>query len=266
MGQIISEFKKISILMSFDYKLTMLYKVNFIVGFIKKYIFLIINIFLWSFFTQNIFETTIYFLIVQLFSSFFTCDVAEKLSYSISSGSIANELILPIDLRKKMLYESFGMLKFNLIYSFIPTLLILTIVYIKYSATTVSLNPLLIIIVIINIIITYLILYLIELCVGLTAIKTVYAWGVINLKNSLFLLLSGSVIPLFVFGQEFLDIYKYTFFYNMYFFNAELINNTLTVKEAIFSLFIQSCWLIIIYIMHEYIYKKAIGKIEIGGG
>lgn len=49
MGQIISEFKKISILMSFDYKLTMLYKVNFIVGFIKKYIFLIINIFLWSF-------------------------------------------------------------------------------------------------------------------------------------------------------------------------------------------------------------------------
>lgn len=266
MERFISEFKKIAILMSFDYKLTMIYKVNFVVGFIKKFIFLIINIFLWSFFTQNVLETTIYFLIIQLFSSFFTSDVAEKLSYSISSGSIANELILPIDLRKKMLYESFGMLKFNLIYSFIPTLLILAFVYIKYNVAIVSLSPLLIIILIINTIVVYLILYLIELCVGLTAIKTVYAWGVINLKNSLFLLLSGSVIPLFVFGQKFIDIYKYTFFYNIYFFNVELINNTLTVNEAIFSLFVQCCWLIIIYIMHEYIYKKAIGQIEIGGG
>lgn len=266
MGQFTKEYKKMTILMNFDYNLTKLYKLNFIVGIVKNYIFLIINISIWSFFTKDFGQTMAYFLLIQLFSSFFTTDIAEKLSYSISSGMIGSELALPIDIRKKMLYESFGMLKFNIQYSFIPTLIVIIIACIHYNIVTISFNPILILILLINIIITYGIIYLIEILIGLMAVKTVYIWGVISLKNSLMMLLSGSIIPLYVFGDKFLTIYQYTFFYNIYFFNIELITNQLTIPKALTSLAIQCLWLIIIYFIQKIIFNRVLFGLDVGGG
>ncbi len=266
MGQIIREYNKAKVLMSFDYKLSKIYKVNFIVNIIKKYIFLIVNISIWSYFSNDIIETSLYFLFIQLFSSFFSSDVAEKLSYSINSGTIGNEMALPIDLRKKFLYESFGMLKFNFIYSFIPTIVIIITFFQLNQIDNIQVNPMIILLLTINVIITYGIIYLIELCIGLVAIKTVYAWGIINLKNSLMLLLSGSVIPLYVFSDTFLGIYKYTFFYNIYYFNIELIYNQLSVSDALLSVLLQFSWLVIIFIFQNYLYRKAIVILEVGGG
>lgn len=266
MSNIIKEYKKMSILMNFDYNLTKLYKVNFIVGILKNYLFLIINICLWTFFTKDLGQTIIYFLLIQLFSSFFTTDVSEKLSYSISSGMIGNELALPIDIRKKMLYESFGMLKFNLQYSFIPTAIVIIFVCVYYRIESINFNPILAFILFVNIIITYAIVYLIELLIGLMSVKTVYIWGLISLKNTLMMLLSGSLIPLYVLGDKFLGIYQYTFFYNIYFFNIELINNQITIPRAITSLAIQFLWLVIIYFIQKISFNKVIVGLEVGGG
>ena len=180
----------------------------------------------------------------------------------IWDGSISTELLRPISFKGRMIAENVGDSAFNLIFKFIPVLIIA-------SFTTGIHKPvgiLNIVLFIISAILGYGVLWSISFTVQMTAFWLVNIWSIVTIKNVFINVLSGSMIPLWFMPTWIGTFLKYTPFSSIYFTPVQIYLGQLETTEILYKCLIQIVWIAMIYMVGNFLWNKGQKKLIVQGG
>lgn len=156
----------------------------------------------------------------------------------IKQGTIANELLKPVNFKLRMLFEDLGEGAFRVIFNFLPTVLIAAF-FAKFQAPSSVLN--------------------IFLCL-------VSVWGLVTIKNVIINILAGAYIPMWFMPYWLKEFIQFTPFDSIYFTPVQIYLGELQGHEIIIHFLKQILWIAILYVIGELYWRKGIKRIVVQGG
>lgn len=204
--------------------------------------------------------TTNFILSIGLGAVFFVRDF--YLPDKIRDGSIANELLLPISFKGRMLADNLGNAMFNLIYHFLPAFLVsIMIMGIQSPKTGVNF-----ILFLGSSLLGYGVLWTISFLVQVSSFWLINVWSLVTIKNVLLNVLSGSMIPLWFMPEWMQKILMFTPFPSIYFTPIQIYLGQLTYEEMIKKCLVQIVWIMVLYFIGDYLWEKGKKKLVVQGG
>ncbi len=204
--------------------------------------------------------TTNFILSMGLEAAFYVQDfyVPEK----IRDGSIALELLRPISFKGRMLAENMGNACFNLIFRFLPALLLaLFLIGILPPASFVMFLGF-----VVSAVLGYGVLWSISFAVQMLSFWFVNIWSLNTIKNVFVNVLSGTSIPLW-FMPEWMDgVMKFTPFSSIYFTPVQIYLGQLSWQQIAAKCVIQVVWILILYSIGDILWKMGQRKLVVQGG
>ncbi len=177
-------------------------------------------------------------------------------------GSIAIELLKPIDLRVSMLAWNLGDILFSLLTNFLPSVIIAGI-FIGLLPPSGLLSVFLFII---SIILSFAILWSMSTIVQMSAFWILNVWSLATLKDVLIRVLAGASLPLWFMPDAVLTVIKYTPFESVYFIPIQIYLGKIGVNDVLSCYFKQALWFIVLYLIGIYLWHCGKKKIVVQGG
>lgn len=249
------------------------YKGNTIMYFCGQGILLTVTFFLWKAiyssssdaimegFSFN--EMIVYILMALITNIIISSDVSYIVSREVKDGSIAINLIRPINYSIRMMFQTLGSILFNFILVFILAFTIITVVFYNLEG---SLNIGNIIFYFISTALSMALTFYYSYCFGLLAFKITNMWGLSQIMQAIFRLFSGSLIPLAFFPNVISTIFNYLPFSSMISTPTLIYLGKLSEGELIKGLLIQVVWLLIFIGISKWMWNKLIKQLTILGG
>jgi len=228
---------------------------------------MIINVMIWTAIFSNSQNSTIggfsveqtinYFLFQAIFSGIVFNNLSERMGNQIYSGELSINLVKPFNLSLKLVSKALGGRVFSLMYESIPTLII-GFLFFNFKIYS---FPMLIIS-IISLFLGLLMNCFFSLCWSLMYFKMLNHWPFERIKRFVVSFISGFYIPLNFLPLVLQNILKYLPF-NYFSFEATRIFLNIYSYSQIFKIFlVQIFWIIILYAIFNFLFKKAIKKFE----
>ena len=180
----------------------------------------------------------------------------------IWDGSISTELLRPMSFKGRMIAENVGEAAFNLIFKFVPVLLIAVF-------TTGMEKPagiLNFILFLISALLGYGVLWTISFTVQMTAFWLINIWSLITIKDVFVNILSGKMIPLWFMPVWMAGVVKYSPFASIYFTPVEIYLGQLEGADIGYKCILQIIWILIIYSIGDFLWNKGQKKLVVQGG
>lgn len=206
-------------------------------------------------------DTLRYIVVSTIVSTVIECNVIEKINAQIQSGNIATELIRPIGFKRMLLSRHLGDTAIKIICYMIPL-----IVLVKASVSLQLLCIEQIGIGMISIILAYCIQFLYSLAIGLLAFWLIVTWPINMFFGAIYKLLSGAWIPVTMFPETLYRISLFLPFRAIYAIPVSILTGSMTMNEIWHSIGIQMIWLIILYILVQFIWYVGRNKLVVQGG
>lgn len=183
----------------------------------------------------------------------------------VQSGEIAINLIRPINYKLRLIAQSIGSITWQFIAIFLP--IWIGMVGIRYF-TLGELPPSIgtIGIYLLSLIFSFTIWFLFNFCFGLMAFFVTYIWGLNVFKETVVKFVSGAIIPIIFFPMWFQNFLVFLPFGSINYTPVMIYLNKYTGYETLKVLGIQVIWIIILYLLSNYFWGKAIKKLTIMGG
>lgn len=204
--------------------------------------------------------TTNFILSIGLEAVFFINDF--YLPDKIRDGSIANELLLPISFKGRMLADNLGNAIFKLIYHFLPALIVSVII----MGIQPPQNAFMFIMFLVSALLGYGVLWTISFVVQMTSFWFINVWSIVTIKNVFINVLSGATIPLWFMPDWMQGIVNFSPFSSIYFTPIQIYLGQLSYGEIYFKCLVQLVWIAIIYMIGEFLWQKGKKKLVIQGG
>lgn len=214
-------------------------------------------------FTQN--EMIIYVFMSYITSSFAMISISEEVSEDVVKGTVAMNLIKPIDYRTSIIARGFG----NSIYRFlIPNIFVwigleVYKVFVLHLPMTSIAN---IAIYLVSSIFSFLIYVLFDFCFGMIAFFTTYIFGMQMAKDALLSFLTGQLIPLSFFPGVVQRVFDFLPFSSMVYTPVMIYLGKYDTTELLFVLARQVIWIVILYVLGSIIWKKVTKRLIVLGG
>ncbi len=208
-------------------------------------------------------EMIVYVLISFITAIIVNADIVYLISGEVKDGSIAINLIRPINFRKRMFFESLGNLMYNFIVVFFIGFVVVTILQFSYSGKISMVNTILYLI---SIFAGFLINFCYSYMFGLLSFKITNMWGLTQIMNAISQLLSGALIPIVFFPSWMQGIFNFLPFSSMIYTPSMIYLGKLTNIEIIKAISIQFLWVIILMIIGRQMWKALIKELTILGG
>lgn len=180
----------------------------------------------------------------------------------IKQGSIANELLKPVNFKLRMLFEDLGEGFFHVLFHFLPTVCIAAL-FADLQAPSSAGNLLLCVV---SALLGYLVLWLISFIVQVWSFWLFSVWGLITMKNALIKILAGALIPLWFMPDWLRQIIKFTPFDSIYFTPVQIYLGELQGWQLLLNFGRQVVWIVILYALSEFFWRRGIKKLVIQGG
>lgn len=180
----------------------------------------------------------------------------------IWDGSISTELLRPMSFKGRMIAENVGESLFNLIFKFIPVLLI-AIFTTGMEKPAGVLNMLLFIG---SALLGYGVLWSISFLIQMTSFWLINIWSLITIKDVFVNILSGKMIPLWFMPVWMKGVLKYTPFETIYFTPVQIYLGQLNASEMLSKCLIQMVWIVGIYMLGNMLWNKGQRKLVVQGG
>lgn len=180
----------------------------------------------------------------------------------IWSGSIANELLLPISFQGRMIADNLGKALFQLIFHFVPALLV-AVLSIGISKPA---SPEMFGLFILSALLGYGILWSISFMVQMCAFWLINVWSIVTIKNVFVNVLSGSMIPLWFMPEWMQGVLKYTPFSSIYFTPVQIYLGELSYESILEKCLIQMIWIAVIFAVGNILWTKGRKKLVVQGG
>lgn len=252
------------------------YKMNTITKIVYSLLLFIIQIYIWEavYISRDAFQTrfgavglndmiTYVFLSasISVFANF-EGSAVHRIGQKVVTGEIASDLLRPVSLMGYLFAEYAGSFTYRFFFNLIP---VAGVAFVMFRIQI----PLrwdewwLFLLSIFNVGILY---FLMTYCVGLLSFWYEKVGNLNILIDSSITLLSGSVIPLWLFPDIVANIIHWTPFPYLYFFPISLALGKLGMQEIWSGLVIQFAWILLLYLLSKLIYKRGISKLTIQGG
>lgn len=180
----------------------------------------------------------------------------------IWSGTIANELLLPISFKGRMLSDNLGNALFQLIFHFIPALVVAVFaIGIVHPA-----GVMYFLLFLVSALLGYGVLWSISFAVQMCSFWLINVWSIVTIKNVFVNVLAGSMIPLWFMPEWMSGVLKFTPFSSIYFTPVQIYLGELSYGEILEKCLIQLVWIVIIYLIGDGLWKKGRKKLVVQGG
>ena len=228
------------------------YKANAILFMFGDFLMLAVTYYLWKAIYGSTIETvlngfTFNEMIIYLFISFLTSvmisvDISYEISREVKDGSIAINLVRPINYEKRMFFQGLG----NVLYNFV----IIFIIVIYFIS------------IILGIIINFYFSYIF----GLISFKITNMWGLSQIMQAIINLLSGTLIPIAFFPKWAQVINNFLPFSSAIYTPSMIYLGKINGMDILFALGLQLFWAIILMIVGKKMWKCLIKSLTILGG
>lgn len=248
-----------------------MYRTSAISTSITNLLYVVIIFFLWSAIYDgsggvikgvSFHQAFVYLALASTFLSIYSTGTDWKVSGTIVSGNIINQLIKPTDYQLMLFFHSMAQVVYLLFWVGTPVILLISAVG-GLDVIVVERLPLFLL----SLCLAYGISFHIDYLVGVTAFHTQSIWGLISIKESLILVLSGAVVPLVFFPESFQSVLAFTPF--AYIYNTPLIlltDATVPLSRCIEYLAIQLAWGLALFSLARGYFHVSIQRLIINGG
>lgn len=180
----------------------------------------------------------------------------------IRDGSIANDLLRPVSFQGRMLAEDLGNAAFNLLFRFIPALLI--------AAFTIGIQAPagggMVLCFVLSAVLGYGVLWTIGFAVQMAAFWLINIWSLRTIKGVFVKLLSGSMLPLWFMPEWMGGVIRFTPFSSIYFTPVQIYLGQLTYVQIIQKCAMQAVWIGGIYLLGSLLWQRGKRKLVVQGG
>lgn len=251
------------------------YKVNFFIFVFGNILKTLVVFYLWKAVFDNskqtimngfsLNEMVIYIFISTMIGSAMSTNTVYTVGMEVKDGSIAMNLIKPINYRMRLLFEAIGEFLYGTVCVVIPLWIILIAAQ-YFSSRELPPDIGTIGAFILSTILGFLILFLFNFCFGLIAFYVTNLWGVSHLKDAVINFFSGQLIPIAFFPiwlQKFLNFVP---FGSLNYTPVMIYLKKITGVALLQALGIQMFWIIVLLTFSSFLWNRAINKLTILGG
>ena len=210
-------------------------------------------------------EMIIYIFMVYVTSSLVMITISDWVSDDVVKGTVAMNLIKPIDYRMSLIARAFG----QVIYRFLSPGVFIWIGLEIYKVTVLNLpvtSIYNIILFLISCIMSFFICVLFDFCFGMVAFFTTYIFGMLMAKEALLSFLTGQLIPLSFFPLVVQRIFDFLPFSSMVYTPVMIYLGKYSGAELSFVLLRQAVWVVLLYVLGNLIWKKVTKRLVVLGG
>ena len=247
-----------------------IYVKAFWINIFGTFISIIIYYFLWKYiymendeiqgFTMT--QMTLYVILSRILSSQFSGGINRELSDWIYKGNIVIEMLRPVSIIYNLFGKRVGEFLFFVRFKGIPVTILSTFL-LQGAGPSKVINFVLFLC---SVFASIGIMFWIELMVGLISIYTLNSYGVAFTKNALLTILSGGVVPLFLFPEIFVKFLNYMPFASMVSVPIYIYLGKYNMEMALKFIGLQIIWIISLGGIAILFFKLAIKKIVVQGG
>ena len=249
------------------------YKFDFLLGIVESWIELLVHLLVWISLFSTVEEQTVrgynlsdiitYTIVSRLAGMIANTKFSLNFADSIKTGDISLSLIKPYSTRLIFIFKSLGNSSVNLLTVGIP-LLLTSLFFNSYIQAPVS--GIHFIFFLISLLGALMICITFELLSGVLAFWKVPGDFIEWYFSIFFVLLSGSAVPLWFFPSWLYTIAKLLPFQAVFFIPAQIYMGKLNTEGILVGLFTQLGWITVLFILHEFLWRRGIKNLTILGG
>lgn len=207
-------------------------------------------------------EMTTYVILSRALSSQFSGGINREFAEWVYKGNIVVELLRPVPLLFNLFGKRAGEFLFFLLFKGIPvSFLAIMILGGTGPAGAVSFGLFWI-----SVVLSIGILFWLEVAAGIVSFFTLNSYGVAYTKSALLSILSGGVVPLFLFPEGMTRILEYMPFAGMVSVPVQIYLGKYSVSQAAGFIGIQFLWVLLLGAAVILFYRSAIRKVVVQGG
>ena len=207
-------------------------------------------------------EMTAYVVLSRTLSSQFSGGINWEFADWVYRGNIVVELLRPIHLIYNLFGKRLGEFFFFLLFKGIPVIILGTLIL--GGCGPAGIPELVLFLISVGISIG--ILFWIEVAVGIVSFFTLNTYGLAFTKSALLSILSGGVVPLFLFPEGVARVLDYLPFAGMVTVPVYTYLGKYTIQESVYFICLQIVWCLILGILVMLFYQRAIKKVVVQGG
>lgn len=213
--------------------------------------------------TKN--EMVIYIFMVYVASSIVTVSIADWVSEDVVKGTVAMNLIKPIDYRMSLVVRAAG----NMLYRFLLPAVFIWIGLEVYKVQVLGMgvtpwqNMLCFVL---SCLMSFLIYVLFDFCFGMVAFFTTYIFGMLMAKEALLSFLTGQLIPIGFFPEAVQKIFDFLPFSSMIYTPVMIYLGKYSGTSLAFVLLRQVMWILLLYLLGSVIWKQVTKRLVVLGG
>lgn len=210
----------------------------------------------------NEFQMVTYAMVSVLLASFYNTNVEYTLQQRIRQGEIAIDFFRPINLILCYLAEDIGQSLSSLISKLLP-LAVIMVAFIQVPAPSGIIAGLLFLV---SAVMSFLILWLLCAFIGVLCFWFVELGNVLEIKDGFILLLSGKLIPIWLFPENIQNVVKFLPFQYIYQTPLSIYIGKLPSTQTAFSMAIQFLWVVLLTLLLCLTWKRAKKCVFVQGG
>lgn len=210
-------------------------------------------------------EMIVYIFMVYVTSSIVTISISDWVSDDVVKGTVAMNLIKPIDYRASLISRALG----NAVYRFLAPAVFVWIGIEIYKVTVLKMQVVsvwTILLYLLSCALSFLIFVLFDFCFGMIAFFTTYIFGMLMAKEALLSFLTGQLIPISLFPAGVQKVFDYLPFSSMVYTPVMIYLGKYSGRELIFVLVRQIIWVVLLYLLGNIIWKKVTKRLVVLGG
>lgn len=210
-------------------------------------------------------EMVVYVFMSYVTSSLTMISISRELGRDVVKGSVAMNLIKPIDYRLSLIAKGMG----TIVYHFLMPSVFVWIgleFYKVYALHLPVVSVSSIVLYLVSVFFSFLIYVLFDFCFGMIAFFTTYIFGMQMAKDALLSFLTGQLIPLSFFPGIIQRIFDFLPFSSMVYTPVMIYLGKYSISEIWFVLMRQLIWIILLYLLGSLLWKQVTKRLVVLGG
>jgi ABC-2 type transport system permease protein len=203
-----------------------------------------------------------YIIIARVLASQFFNGINLTLAEWIREGNIATELIRPIGILRQLFALRIGEFCQFATFKLIP----ITLVAALFLGAAPPAGGVFFLLFVIKILAALILLFFFEVIIGTLAFYTMEFYAVRFAKDATLTILSGGLVPLFLFPEWLQSIFRFLPFQHLVAGPIEIYLGILSYSEILRSFANLSLWVVVMMLLSLLFFKKAMKKVVIQGG
>lgn len=260
-------FRKYIELARNSFSQAMAYRLDALNVFLSSLVFLVLYYAVWSSIAESgqleggLNQVMTYIVVGQVISNTVFNQTEKFVGQKIRKGTIVNELKRPVSLFSQMYFHDLGQSIFNLISKAIP-LMFISFLFIEISFP----GPVNTLGFFVSLFLSFNLVFLLGFITSMLVFWTKVEWSIRMMRNTLQNLFSGVLFPLYLLPTELGRIFNLLPFKSMVDTPIQIFTMQVTTVDIIPLLFKQVVWIILLFLISKFAWRKAKKKLTVQGG